>query len=192
MNHPHIHGKAFTIMFTPIRVVCMNTLMMAIASAGDRFRMPHLRPWDEDVAAEAEMTVLQAKKRMTEYKEMVEFLSSKRTTESTICEYMIKVMEPKVHSKAVNDNTPFTLALMSPSAYEATRLIYVAPGSEVRGVRGVQAKETWWGALNGLTYFIDHKTGRDRDASLANAWFGNKARMKRNALAEAINFAKAA
>jgi len=51
---------------------------------------------------------------------------------------------------------------------------------------------TWWSALNAVTYFVDHKAGRDRNASLTSAWFGPRAATKRQALNLALEYAEAA
>ena len=51
---------------------------------------------------------------------------------------------------------------------------------------------TWWSALNAVTYYYDHKAGRERDTSLRSAWFGSRAAKKRQALTLAVEYAKAA
>jgi len=40
-----------------------------------------------------------------------------------------------------------------------------------------------------VTYYVDHKAGRDRDSSLQAAWFGGRAVTKRVALQLAMEYA---
>jgi len=56
----------------------------------------------------------------------------------------------------------------------------------------VMSEGTWWSALNAVTYYVDHKAGRERDASLQSAWFGPRAALKRKALNLAVEYAQAA
>lgn len=60
--------------------------------------------------------------------------------------------------------------------------IRTQPGAEL-------SEGTWWSALNAVTYYVDHKAGRDRDSSLQAAWFGGRAVTKRAALQLAMEYA---
>jgi hypothetical protein len=37
--------------------------------------------------------------------------------------------------------------------------------------------QTGWGVFNGLTYYTNHTAGRQRDARVTRAWFGDRADM---------------
>ena len=55
------------------------------------------------------------------------------------------------------------------------------------------AKGTWWGALNAVTFTMDHgRKSMEEGNSLHSAWFGGNAVTKRKALTKAIEYAKAA
>ena len=55
INQPHIVGKSMTIKLTPIRVVCNNTLTVALGQSGTAsFRMPHVKEFGNDVIQAAE------------------------------------------------------------------------------------------------------------------------------------------
>ena len=80
---------------------------------------------------------------------------------------------------------PQDLLVVSLVVHEA---IYTSPGSELAAAKG-----TWWGALNGVTYVVDHESqARTEDNSLHSAWFGSGAAKKRKALSLAIDYAQAA
>jgi len=46
MHHPHEWGKSLTMLFTSIRMWCLNQLSSILSSAKNRFRMPHIREFD--------------------------------------------------------------------------------------------------------------------------------------------------
>ena len=55
------------------------------------------------------------------------------------------------------------------------------------------ARGTWWGALNGVTYVVDHqKKSMAEGNALHSAWFGSGANLKRKALTKAIQYAEVA
>jgi hypothetical protein len=55
-----------------------------------------------------------------------------------------------------------------------------APAADLPGAKG-----TLWGAVNGVTYYVDHVAGRSRDVALESAWFGPRADLKSEALGKA-------
>jgi hypothetical protein len=53
------------------------------------------------------------------------------------------------------------------------------------------AKDTLWGAVNGVTYYVDHVAGRSgQDARHNEAWFGQRDKMKTQAVNLAVEYAK--
>lgn len=53
------------------------------------------------------------------------------------------------------------------------------------------AKDTLWGVVNGVSYYVDHEAGRTADSRLTNAWFGPRANLKDEAIQLAVNYARA-
>jgi phage/plasmid-like protein (TIGR03299 family) len=62
--NPHRQGEAFTIKFTPVRVVCHNTITMALAGSGASFRMSHANRFDIEMQQEAKVVLGLAKSRL--------------------------------------------------------------------------------------------------------------------------------
>ena len=191
LNNSHEVGKAMTMMFTPIRVVCNNTLTLALQQGGTRFRVLHVQMFDEEIVAAAENALGLSSNAMTEFSEQAEFLSTKRATESQLDNYVAELFQPKTlieRSKSSNDNLPALRDEFKRTALSVREAIENSPGSGM-----VSAKGTWWGALNGVTFVTDHlKKSRTEGNSLHSAWFGSGANVKRRALDKAIEYAKAA
>jgi phage/plasmid-like protein (TIGR03299 family) len=182
MCQPHVHGKAMLLQTTGIRVVCWNTLTMAIGSSlkgdGTAFRMPHSMDFNDEVKAAAEQALGLATSQMAEFQEAATLLSKKKVTAVETESYFCDVLEfdPKEAKKKKDgeDKEP----RMLPHLRAALTL---APGQEMGSALG-----TLWGSFNAVTYVIDHETGRDRSTALRRAWLGSNARLKRRALDLAI------
>ena len=54
-------------------------------------------------------------------------------------------------------------------------LLSIAHGA---GSQLESSKDTVWGLLNGVTAYVDHSAGRNRDSALTSAWYGAGAKLK--------------
>jgi len=173
-SNPHKYGKSITVMMTPIRVVCNNTITMALNGKSDHMvKVQHRQEFDADMVKE---TLGVAKEKLDTYKEAAQFLGSKRFTNSNIVEYF-KTVFPQISNKREND--------MSRNAKEALEVLDTQPGAEF-------GAGTWWQAFNTVTYMTDHTLGRSSDTRLQSAWFGGNRKKKIQALETAIEYAEAA
>jgi phage/plasmid-like protein (TIGR03299 family) len=184
---PHIHGKAMLFQYTAIRVVCWNTLQMAIGASlrgsnTSAFRMPHSTTFNEDVKQKAEEALGLAVKQSDEFHKAATLLSKKRIKEEDVEEYFFEVLQFDPKTAVKNKDGADRVPRMLPKFQEALNL---APGSQLPTALG-----TLWGALNAVTYVIDHDEGRDKSTALRNAWLGHKANIKRRALDLALDRAK--
>jgi len=182
MSHPHIWGKSLSIMYTPIRVVCMNTLMMAMSGAIEKFRAPHIQVFDKDIQEKAIQTLNLAKMMSREFNEQAKFLAKRKCDDNDVVIYAAHLFD-----KSFDD--PISIETIAPnelnrSAWQVRVNFSNSPGSEKRSAKG-----TWWGALNAVTYYVDHEAGRERDTALTSAWFGPRAAKKRQALELALEMA---
>ena len=171
-SNPHIAGRAITVMFTPVRVVCNNTLTMALegeATAGGRFRHLHTATFN---AEEAKLALGLAKGQLSAFKETAKFLSSKKMTEQQATEYFQQLF-PANEREA---------SLLSERVGE---VLESQPGANL-------GAGTWWQGFNAVTYFLDHKIGRGQDTRLASAWYGWGRNKKDEALQTAVKLANAA
>lgn len=184
---PHVHGKAMLMQYTAVRVVCWNTLCMAIGSSlkgdGTGFRVPHSMAFDDITKAKAEEALGLAVKQTAEFKEVVTLLSKKKMTPKATEDYFCDVLQfdPKKADKKKDGEA------QEPRMLPKFRAALThAPGQELPSALG-----TAWGSFNAVTAVIDHETGRgDRSVALKNIWLGHQAGVKRRALDLAVKLAK--
>lgn len=181
LSHPHVWGKSLVFKFTPIRVVCMNTLMMALKGGAD-FRMQHIYAFDGVMQRQAHEILDQALVQMREFKEAAAFLASKPITDESLFRYIGELFQPDLLKEQ-------TIApdMFKRNAHRILELNARSPGSDLKSASG-----TWWGAANAVTYFYDHEYGQSADGRLNNAWFGANATKKQKAFNLAVEYAKAA
>lgn len=163
---PHEQGKSLRIQFTAVRVVCNNTLTMALNSSEIEqiFRHAHRRPFDDTMIKIAKEALGIANEQFETFAEQAEALAKKKITDQKAEDFLRAVFEPtpKKSNKALN------LAMQA---------LEHAPGQDL-----LSAKGTAWGVLNAVTYTTDHLLSRSADTRLNKAWFGRTAALKQRAL----------
>ena len=182
-------GSLATIaMPTTVRVVCNNTLSIAVNNSENAVKVSHRSVFDADAVKQRlgvavshwdqfmyEMKVLSERKVSTkEANAYFETLLTQTTPQST-------------------ESTPSGLRLLKPStkpiipnerAYKKLQAMY---GGQGRGAELTAAKNTAWGLLCAVTEFVDHeRQARSTENRLDSAWFGNGAQMKQQALEKAL------
>lgn len=177
-TNPHRFGQCIDVRFTPIRVVCNNTLTLALDSNNDRMvKKNHRGVFNAD---EVKEKLGIATHKLAKYKEMAKFLGSKRYTEDTLKKYFNTVF-PSLSKKDVELDTD----KLSRGAKLALEVVDTQPGAEF-------ARGSWWQAFNAVTFLTDHKLGRSADTRLQSAWFGPNKNLKIKALETAVDYANAA
>lgn len=177
-SNPHQYGKTVDVRFTPIRVVCNNTLTMSLNGKVDRmFKMNHRQVFDADLVKEV---LGVSKEKLAKYKEMAEYLSQKRYNNESIVEYFNRVFPMTTGKKEEQANE-----LQSRAAKLAYEVLETQPGADY-------APGSWWQAFNAVTYSTDHLLGRSTDTRLTSAWFGVNQRRKIEAGNLALEMAEAA
>ncbi len=180
LTNPHTPNAALVAQFTPIRVVCANTMAMALAGeSAEIYRHAHFTTFDADRAKAA---LGLARHQLADFHEASAFLASKRSTDEMVRRFFVEVFEPV---RSVNDDIESLVRL--PRVQRALDALTVQPGAELRSSEG-----TWWGAVNAVTWLADHKFGRSADTRLSSAWYGEARQFKLRALAKALDYARAA
>lgn len=177
-SNPHMYGKSIDIRFTPIRVVCNNTLSLSLGQqVAKSVSLNHRTAFNPDSVKE---TLGIAHEKFAQYKETAEFLSTKRFNMDALINYYNEVF-PRTYQgkKAVNVKTIEDLTTNAQKAYE---VLETQPGAEF-------GRGTWWQALNSVTYLTDHEMGREADTRLTSAWFGANQTRKVRAVEKAVEYA---
>ena len=178
-TNPHKFGQCIDVRFTPIRVVCNNTLTLSLSQKSDRVvKKNHRTAFD---ANEVKQTLGIATEKLAKYKEMAAFLGSRKYKEETIKQYFNRVFPVIAYDK---EKGPQRKEL-SKSATRALEVVETQPGAKF-------AEGSWWQAFNAVTYLTDHEIGRSQDTRLQSAWFGANKNLKIKALETAVEFAEAA
>ena len=179
--NPHMYGKSIDIRFTPIRVVCHNTLSLSLSqTAQTAIKVGHRAEFNAEEVKEA---LGIASDKMQTYKEYAEFLGSKRFSTEKLIEYYNEVF-PRTADKRVQDKG-LSVDTLSRNAKLCFDALETQPGANF-------AEGSWWQAFNSVTYITDHHQGRNSDNRLYSSWWGGNQVRKRNALETAIEFAEAA
>lgn len=194
INQPHIVGRSMTIKLTPIRVVCNNTLTMALQHGGTAsFRMPHVKEFGDDVIKAAEEALGLSATAMTEFRNNSTLLSKAKAKHSDVLDYVSEIYQPtmlaeykieqqlRAEGKAIGIQEPLKDKLNKfPSL--VMEALEESPGANLKSAKG-----TWWGALNAVTYVEDHlRESQTEGNALHSAWFGAAANRKSKALELAI------
>jgi phage/plasmid-like protein (TIGR03299 family) len=189
LSNPHNYGKSVDIRFTPVRVVCNNTLSMSLkGTATLGLTLNHRSEFD---AAKVQVALNEAHEKLHSYKDMAEFLSKKRYNEQTLFEYFNRVF-PKSNTKtgaASFDKLMKSFKsgenVASRNALRALEVVETQPGAEF-------GRGTWWSAYNAITYMTNHETGHNPDTRMQSVWYGQNKDRNIEALGLAVEYAEAA
>ena len=180
-SNPHQYGKSIDVRFTPIRVVCNNTLSLSLSMQAERqVKVGHRVEFNPGEVKEA---LGIASEKLATYREMAEYLGSKRFSMDKLIEYYNAVY-PRTSDKRVQDKK-LSVETLSRNATECLNVLETQPGAQF-------AEGSWWQAYNSVTFVTDHVQGRNADNRLYSSWFGGNQTRKKNALETAIEFAEAA
>ena len=180
-SNPHKYGKSIDVRFTPIRVVCHNTLTMSLQQSAERsVKVGHRQVFDAD-QVKADLGL--AHEKFAKYKEMARFLGSKRFTVENLIKFYDEVY-PNT-SRTAEKVAATKIEELSRPARQCYDVLETQPGAQY-------GEGTWWQAFNSVTYMTDHLQGRSAEQRLHNQWFGYNQPRKVKAAEKAVEFALAA
>lgn len=171
-SNPHKFGQAVDIRFTPVRVVCNNTLTLSLnQSVMNAVKLNHRKEFEPEGVKQV---LGLASQHMDEYRQTAEFLGSKQVSDE-----QFKIFLQGVFGESKKDEK------LTRSAQMAYDVLHTQPGAEY-------AQGSWWSALNAVTYVTDHQLGRAGDTRLNSIWYGANRTKKIEAVKKAVEFAEAA
>lgn len=163
---------ATTAQFTSVRVVCNNTLQIALGDKAGAIKVPHSTKFDaQSVKQQLGIAVSSWDSFMYQMKQ----LSERKVKPIEAQSFFLKLLSDPV---AGTSGKPNERAL-----HQITRL-YEGHG---KGAELASANGTAWGLLNAVTEYVDHeRRSRSVDNRLDSAWFGSGAAIKDKALSESL------
>jgi phage/plasmid-like protein (TIGR03299 family) len=178
-SNPHMYGRAIDVRFTPVRVVCNNTLSMSLSqNSKNQVKLNHRSKFDSNRVKE---TLGIASEKFGQYKEVAEFLAKKRFDHDNMIQYFDQVF-PHTYRKGVEVKTE---ADLTKNAKLAVGVMNSQPGAQY-------GEGSFWQLLNSVTYLTDHQMGRSVDSRMNSAWYGANQVRKVKALNLAVEMADAA
>lgn len=194
---------------TQTRVVCWNTLSMAIGEGRGKdstFKMRHVRKFDAAAKDDARRTMGMAIEQVASLNETAGELTKVRIDADGRLQFVERVLQANgsLVDAIVEETRPTAGSLLDAvlanhagNSREAReeRLgkvgkailesIVNSPGSNLDS-----AKDTLWGAVNGVTYYADHKAPARTDSNrLMSSWFGLGENLKTRAVNVALEMA---
>jgi hypothetical protein len=164
----HRYGCSTDVRFTPIRVVCNNTLTLSLNKRAEKMvKVSHRKVFDGD---EVKVMMGVAHEKLMQYKEMASFLGSKRYTNENVIEFFKRVLPGSKKDE---------MSRLAKISYDT---IETQPGAGF-------AQGSWWQAFNAVTHTIDHLAARTTDNRLTSAWYGFGKGAKTKALEAALEMA---
>ena len=173
---------------TTVRVVCNNTLSIAVNNSENAVKVSHRSVFDAD-AVKKRLGV--AVSHWDQFMYEMKVLSERKVSTKEANAYFEALLTQTTPQSS--ESTPSGLRLLKPStkpiipnerAYKKLQAMY---GGQGRGAELTAAKNTAWGLLCAVTEFVDHeRQARSTENRLDSAWFGNGAQMKQQALEKAL------
>lgn len=163
---------------TTVRVVCNNTLTIALDGNTHAIKVPHNTRFDPD-AVKKQLGI--AVSGWDEFMHRMRHLAERKVQWHEALGYFMNVLCDTSPSNNLPQQIPNERALRK------VQELYEGRG---RGSQLVSARGTAWGLLNAVTQFVDHeRRARSTEYRMDSAWFGQGAQIKQRALDKAIQLA---
>jgi phage/plasmid-like protein (TIGR03299 family) len=182
-------SMATTADFTSVRVVCQNTLNIALSSKSDKVvRVKHSTTFK---AKDVLVNMGLMDDAWAQFSDNVTKLASARITKGQAASILIS---------AIGDADKFQADLPTIGAQKAMEAqpnlrvmgeILDLFGGKMIGANMMTTENTAWGLVNAATEYFDHHAGRSQDTRLASAWHGTNATRKTDIMAKALELVNA-
>lgn len=164
---------ATTAQFTSVRVVCNNTLQIALGDNRGAVKVPHRSEFNADaVKQQLGITVAPWNRFVTKMKDLVACPVDPDSVDGLLRRVLVY---PGQAGKA---------PVVNEQAVRSVRALYDGGG---RGAQLASSRGTAWGLLNSVTEYVDHhRRARSDDHRREAAWFGQGAQFKQRAWDELV------
>lgn len=167
---------ATTAQFTSVRVVCNNTLAIALADGTGAVKVPHRTQFNPQ-AVKQQLGI--AVSSWDSFMVRMRALSERKVRPTLAHDFFRRLLDmPSLATAPANTAQPNDRAL------RAIQALYDGKGM---GADLPSASNTAWGLVNAVTQYADHeRRARSADHRLDSAWFGVGANLKQRAWDEAL------
>lgn len=164
-----------TAQFTSVRVVCNNTLQLAVGDSSGAVKVPHSRTFDPALVKQELGIGLTAWDRFVADMNQ---LAARPIHKFEAMNFIVNVLgDPDV-------------ALAEQPNQNALQQVYNLYSGKGMGADMASANGTAWGLVNAVTQYVDHeRRARSQDHRLDSAWFGVGSAIKAKAYQEAMKLA---
>jgi phage/plasmid-like protein (TIGR03299 family) len=161
LSNSHDGKSSVQVKFTPIRVVCQNTLTMAL-SQGRTIRVTHTKDMPERLQRAREMLGI-IERRYEAIGSTFKRMCEVQVDPGRLSQYLHKVFpDPQDKDDVAGRKRAHQNRLLAEHLFDEGK------GNRQPGVHG-----TLWAAYNGVTELVDHRqTKQDDDRRLDSVWFG--------------------
>ena len=161
---------------TTVRVVCNNTLTIAVDGATRAIKVPHSTRFDAQ-AVKKQLGI--AVSQWDEFMYRMRILADRKVRSNEALNYFMGVMCDTSLSSEIPEK------LVNERAMRKVQSLYEGRG---RGSQLGAANGTAWGLLNAVTEYVDHeRRARSNEYRMDSAWFGQGAVIKQKALDMALS-----
>lgn len=166
LSNSHDGTSAVQVKFTPVRVVCHNTLTIALGD-GNALSVPHTRTLGERLSAAREALGI-IRGRFDAIEADFRAMAGFQMTSVRLARYLAAVF-PLPATERATEAGRRAHARVEQARHESARLFEEGKGNAASGARG-----TLWAAYNGVAQFVDYAVcHRDADRRLYSVWFGS-------------------
>lgn len=163
---------------TTIRVVCNNTLTIALDGTSRAIKVPHSTRFDGELVKK-QLGV--AVSQWDDFMYRMRHLAERKVQWHEALSFFMNVM------CETSSTGPLPEQLPNERALRKVQELYEGRG---RGSQLDSARGTAWGLLNAVTEYVDHeRRARSTEYRLDSAWFGQGAQIKQRALDAALQLA---
>lgn len=160
---------------TTVRVVCNNTLSIALNGAPQAIKVPHNTRFDPQMV-KRQLGV--AVSEWDEFMYRMRQLAERKVRPQEARKFMLNVLCDLQTGEGMPDKLP------NERAIQRVESLYSGRG---RGSELASASGTAWGLLNAVTEYVDHeRRARSTEYRMDSAWFGQGAGLKQKALDHAL------
>ena len=175
LSNSHDGKSSVQIKFTPVRVVCQNTLSAALNDGNGSWRVVHHSDIQQKIKQAHEMLGL-IKDKFNDLEASFQQMARVKIDRNKLREYLAQVYP--------DSQEPNRMELVQRDREWSEYFFNEGRGNRMQGVSG-----SLWAAFNGVSEWLDHRKSRQNEGQRLNSvWFGESARVKNRAYDIAVNW----